>query len=72
MLVEIESRDATRLMTMQSGQDNRFNSDFVAALNGALDEIEADEDARAVVVTAAQEKYFSNGIDIEWVGLGQV
>jgi enoyl-CoA hydratase/carnithine racemase len=67
VLVEIETRDATRVMTMQSGQDNRFNADFVAALNGALDEIEADEDARAVVVTSAQEKYFSNGIDIEWV-----
>jgi enoyl-CoA hydratase/carnithine racemase len=67
MLVEIEARGVTRVMTMQSGEDNRFNPDFVAALNGALDEIEADDDARAVVVTAAQEKYFSNGIDIEWV-----
>ena len=67
MLVEIEARGVTRVMTMQSGQDNRFNPNFVAALNQALDEIEADDDARAVVVTAAQEKYFSNGIDIEWV-----
>jgi len=67
MLVEIEAKGSVRVMTMDSGKDNRFNTDFVAALDGALDEIEADSGARAVVVTAAQEKYFSNGIDVDWV-----
>jgi len=67
MLVEIEAKGSVRVMTMDSGKDNRFNTDFVAELDKALDEIETDEGARAVVVTAAQEKYFSNGIDVEWV-----
>jgi len=67
MLVEIEAKGNTRVMRMQNGKDNRFNTDFVDALNHALDDIEADNDVRAIVVTGAQEKYFSNGIDIEWV-----
>jgi enoyl-CoA hydratase/carnithine racemase len=67
MLVEIEAKGKVRVLRMQNGKDNRFNTDFVDALNHALDTIEADGGARAIVVTAAQEKYFSNGIDIEWV-----
>jgi len=67
LLVEIEARDKVRVVRMQSGKDNRFNTDFVDALNHALDSIEADDGASAIVVTGAQEKYFSNGIDLEWV-----
>jgi enoyl-CoA hydratase/carnithine racemase len=66
-LLEIQEKDSVRVLVMNSGKDNRFNPDFVAALNEALDGIEADESARALVVTAAQEKYFSNGLDIEWI-----
>jgi enoyl-CoA hydratase/carnithine racemase len=66
-MIEIEEKGTVRIMRMNNGKDNRFNIDFVAALNDALDEIENDAGAKAVVVTAAQEKYFSNGIDLEWV-----
>lgn len=54
------------VLTMNSGE-NRFNSAFIEAFLEALDRLEADTDARALVVTSADEKIFSNGLDLEWL-----
>jgi Delta3-Delta2-enoyl-CoA isomerase len=53
-------------MTLNDGE-NRFNPDFLNACLGVLDEIENTTDATTLVVTAAHEKIFSNGIDLEWL-----
>ena len=47
--------------------ENRFNPDSLAALNALLDEVEAAPSPRALV-TAATGKFWSNGLDLEWVG----
>jgi Delta3-Delta2-enoyl-CoA isomerase len=47
--------------------ENRFHPDWIAAVNGALDEVEKADGARALV-TAATGKFFSNGLDLEWLG----
>ncbi len=62
--VEIQGRVA--LLTMHRGE-NRFHPDFVAEMMAALDEIEADGDAGAVVITGGDPKFFSNGLDLEWL-----
>jgi enoyl-CoA hydratase/carnithine racemase len=46
---------------------NAFDGDFVAALEAALDEIEAGGAARAVVTTGGG-KHYSNGYDLEYLG----
>ena len=46
---------------------NAFDGEFVAALGAALDEIEADPDARAVVTTGGG-KHYSNGYDLDYLG----
>lgn len=46
---------------------NAFDGDFVAALEAALAEVEADPDARAVVTTGGG-KHYSNGYDLEYLG----
>src|SRR5262245_24679430 len=46
---------------------NAFDDEFVAALNGALDEVEADPSARALVTTGGG-KHYSNGYDLEVLG----
>jgi len=46
---------------------NAFDGEFVAALDAALDEIEADPEARAVVTTGGG-KHYSNGYDLEYLG----
>jgi enoyl-CoA hydratase/carnithine racemase len=45
--------------------ENRFHPDWLAAVNGALDEV---EQAPAPLVTTASSKIYSNGLDLEWLG----
>lgn len=46
--------------------ENRFHPDFVKAFGAALDEVAAARGPRALV-TAANGKFWSNGLDLEWV-----
>ncbi len=46
--------------------ENRFHPDWIAAVNAALDEVEKAEGPRALV-TAATGKFFSNGLDLDWL-----
>ncbi|KAA9155041.1 enoyl-CoA hydratase/isomerase family protein [Amycolatopsis acidicola] len=46
--------------------ENRFHPDWLAEVGSALDEVERAEGPRALV-TAATGKYFSNGLDLNWL-----
>ncbi len=46
---------------------NKQNLVFVEEMNQCLDEIEADKDIYALILTSADEKNFCQGIDIEWL-----
>jgi enoyl-CoA hydratase/carnithine racemase len=46
--------------------ENRFSPDWLASVGTALDEVEQAEGARALVTTATG-KFFSNGLDLEWL-----
>ncbi len=55
------------VLTMCNGP-NRMNRVFSEEMNACLDQIEDDTDVRAVVLTSTDEKNFSQGIDVEWIG----
>ncbi|WAL68879.1 enoyl-CoA hydratase-related protein [Amycolatopsis cynarae] len=46
--------------------ENRFHPDWLAEVGGLLDEVERAEGPRALV-TAATGKFFSNGLDLDWL-----
>ncbi|MCF2535318.1 MULTISPECIES: enoyl-CoA hydratase-related protein [Streptomyces] len=46
--------------------ENRFHPDWIAAFGAALDEVEKADGPRALV-TAATGKFWSNGLDLEWL-----
>lgn len=46
--------------------ENRFHPDWLASVDGLLDEVEKADGPRALV-TAATGKFFSNGLDLEWL-----
>lgn len=46
--------------------ENRFHPDWVTAINGALDEVDAADGPKALV-TSATGKFFSNGLDLDWL-----
>ena len=52
-------------LTMNDGE-NRWNTTFVREFAAALDTVEASDGPAALVTTSADEKFFSNGLDLEW------
>jgi Delta3-Delta2-enoyl-CoA isomerase len=50
--------------------ENRFNADSLAALEAHLDEVQAAPAPRALVTTATG-KFWSNGLDLEWMAANQ-
>jgi enoyl-CoA hydratase/carnithine racemase len=60
-------RDADVFVLSLGDGENRFNDDFLAEFNAALDEVEATPAPRALVVTAGG-KIWSNGLHLEWMG----
>jgi Delta3-Delta2-enoyl-CoA isomerase len=46
--------------------ENRFSPGFLAELRGALEQVAAETGPRALVTTATG-KFFSNGLDLEWL-----
>ena len=64
--VEYELDEKVAIVTMNDGE-NRFNPSFLHSFMEALDEIEKETDANALVVTSSHEKIFCNGIDLDWL-----
>jgi enoyl-CoA hydratase/carnithine racemase len=46
--------------------ENRFHPDWIASVNAGLDEVE--KAGGGALVTAARGKFFSNGLDLDWLG----
>ena len=51
---------------MNAGE-NRWNTSFVREFSEALDEVEVDDGPGALVTSSTDEKFFSNGLDLDWV-----
>ena len=56
------------IMTMKT-KENRFTTEFIKALFGALDEIEKvrkqEKGEPAALITTGEGKFFSNGLDLQ-------
>ena len=63
---EVGWKDDVAVISM-THEDNRFHPDFLAEIHRALDEVEAKEGPAGVVFTGTG-KFFSNGLDIEYMG----
>jgi enoyl-CoA hydratase/carnithine racemase len=47
---------------------NRMNQVFSEEMIRCLDEVAADTEVTSVILTSSDEKNFSQGIDVEWIG----
>ena len=67
MDIELERNGDVFVLNMGDGE-KRFNPESVAALGAALDTVEAArEDGQIALVTTGRGKFFSNGIDLDWM-----
>jgi enoyl-CoA hydratase/carnithine racemase len=59
-------RDGNVYVLHMRHEENRMNRTWLDAMNAALDEVEADPTAGALVTTG-EGKFYSNGLDLEWL-----
>ena len=67
LIIEKHEAERVAVVTMNYKNENRFHPDFMAELMAALDEFETDDTVGALVFTGAHEKFFSNGLDLEYL-----
>lgn len=65
-MIDLDREDGIFTLTMTDGE-NRWNTAFVRAFAEALDEVEYSQGPAALVTRSANEKFFSNGLDLEWL-----
>jgi len=66
-MIDLDKQGDVFTLTMNAGE-NRWNTTFVRAMSAVLDEVEASSGAAALVTTSASPKFFSNGLDLDWLG----
>ena len=65
-MISVDRDGEVFVLTMDEGE-NRWNTTFVRAFDEALNEIGASEGPAAMVTRSTNEKFFSNGLDLEWI-----
>ncbi len=64
-MIDLERHGAVFVLRMKAGE-NRIHPRFLESLGGALDEVLASE-GPAALVTTGEGKFYSNGLDLEWM-----
>lgn len=64
-MIELDRAGDVWVLRMQAGE-NRFNLDWLSAVNAALDAVEAT-DGPCALVTTGEGKFYSNGMDLDWL-----
>ncbi|WP_422021839.1 enoyl-CoA hydratase/isomerase family protein [Pyruvatibacter mobilis] len=65
-MIQLDRQDSVFTLTMDAGE-NRWNTAFVREFGKALDEVEASTGPAALVTRSTDAKFFSNGLDLDWV-----
>ena len=65
-MVQLDREGDVFVLTLCHG-DNRWNTTLVEQINRALDEVEHSEGPAALVTASADPKFFSNGLDLDWL-----
>lgn len=64
-MIDLQQDGDVFVLHMRSGE-NRFNRDFLTALDRALDEVEG-ADGAAALVSVGEGRFYSNGLDLDWL-----
>src|SRR5690242_20473788 len=64
MSVRLEKEGGVGIVVLDRPPANSYDYEFLRTFAGVIDDIRADEDIHAVVVTSSAEKFFSAGADV--------
>ena len=70
MPVRLEKQDKVGILVLDRPPANSYDYAFLREFASAIDDIRADEDINAVVVTSSSEKFFSAGADVSYFARG--
>lgn len=62
------TRDETVAILTMTGGANRQNLEFAKTMKQQIDDILGNSDIASIVLTSDDEKNFSQGVDVEWLG----
>ena len=62
----LEQHGQISVLTLNNGE-NRWTTNMVRDLNAALDEVEQTSGPQALVTASSDSKFFSNGLDLDWI-----
>ena len=66
--LDLKKKGSVYVLTMTNGeQSNTFTDDVLQEYHSVLDELEGSSDNGAVVVTSDHHKFWSTGINLEWL-----
>ena len=65
-MIKLEKKDLIYSLIMDA-DENRWNTTFVRKLSELLDEIESDDGPGALITSSTNPKFFSNGLDLDWI-----
>lgn len=64
-MVKLDRKDDVFVLTMDNAE-NRMNQEWLDGMNSALDQVDKAPDPLSLVTTG-HDKFFSNGLDLEWI-----
>lgn len=65
-MIDLTQNENIFTLTMNA-DENRWNTTFVREFSQALDEVEQSQGPAALITQSASDKFFSNGLDLDWV-----
>ena len=65
-MIELQKKESIYHIIMDAGE-NRWNTTFVREFSKALDEVEKDDGPGALITSSTDPKFFSNGLDLNWM-----
>ena len=65
-MIKLEKKESIYFLNL-AANENRWNTTFVREITKVLDEIEKDEGPGALITSSENPKFFSNGLDLDWM-----
>ena len=65
-MIKLEKKESIYFLTMDA-EENRWNTTFVREIAETLDTIENDQGPGALITSSTNPKFFSNGLDLDWM-----
>ncbi len=65
-MIDLERQGDVFVLTMND-DENRWNTTFTRGVAAALDEVEASDGPAALLTVSSHPKFFSNGLDLDWI-----